>query len=337
MLGRTIARIGADIIHLRADVCSPLALRVAWLCGPPAKPAFVLEWAHPDHPDLSWPGSWLARRTLTRVDALVTRHAHAIAGMRTLGFHGVGVVASSGGHLGALSGRAAARQALGLPPAGAPVFGWAGRIHPKSDVFDLLEALAICQNEAALVIPVDGPLRNGILDHADALEILHRVRCIEPGTDGPARTRATHPVSGHPMLDAIDALILTPSRAEAARTSYGDAVEQAQLHGVPVIHSSLPGLVEMVGPGGWPVNAEDPGLLSCLLDEISANPALIAAASEAATAHAVRRHSITSVRASLALAVRAAYSSRRQANGAQDTGGARGFAHPGGTRKAGGT
>ena len=174
--------------------------------------------------------------------------------------------------------------------AGLPIFACGGPLRLRAAI-DLLEAVAACDQPITLLIPAREPLRSDLRDRADALEILDRIRLIDPET------------SSSTMLAAADTLIVAPSAREPVLSPYSAAIGAALCQGVPVIYADLPALKELVGRGGWPVRADDPGLLTRLLDELGRNPALIEAASRHALAEARERNSPEAAGAQLASAV----------------------------------
>lgn len=312
-LAAALALLDPDVVHLQAEPDSAVACQVADLCGIRSGRAFVLE-TEGGLSSHRFAAAWRARRSLAQADAAVARSSEALAGLRRSGFRGQGVIASPGEEPHPLPERADARRALRLPHAAAPVFGWAGTLDDRSGplgdrsgITDALEAIAASESEVILVIAEDGPERTDVLDRADALEILHRVRFVPPERAG-ASGIAAFP----DMLGAIDALLLAPTCAGAGRPGHWRAIALAQTLGIPVVYADLPGFAEAAGPGSWPIPAEDPTLLARLLDELAADPTLLAAAAAAAASHAAQHHTPQAVAAKLAFAIRAAHLGRRQ-------------------------
>ncbi len=312
-LGPALRTFGPDIIHLHAPPASLLAFQVSRiakrLCP---NGALVLECEHEATGAIPWQWRWVARRVLTAADAAVTRHLDGIGALRQLGFDGLASVTGAGTMPIPLPSRADARNALGLVEPACAVFGFAAPLTVESGLLDVLEAVAACPSELMLLVLGTGPLRDDLGDRAAALDVSHRVTFVTPADAG--RLRPAQPdIRLHPeMLAALDALLVVPHAGPAAGAPIDRVIEAAQVHGVPVIASAVPGLAEIVGPGGWMTEPQDPALLCRLLQELTENPERLAGASEQARTQAARRHSAPAVAAAMRRAGLAAYTAHLQ-------------------------
>ena len=313
-LSRAVRAFAPDVIHLHASPASVLAMQVSRLRNR-ALPgcALVLECEHAVTAGVPWQWRWLARRVLGQTDAVLARHLDGIAALRRLGFDGLGSVAGTGGAaVVPLPSRAEARAALGLTDPACAVIGFAGPLTAEAGLLDALEAVAACPSELVLLVLGRGPLRDELADRAAALDISHRLHFADPG--GPDRLVAANPdLRGHPnMLAVLDAVLAVPRPGAAADGPFDRMIETAQMHGVPVIASAVPGLAEIVGPGGWITEAQDPGLLCRMLHDLADQPERFAGPAALARQHAGRRHSPGAHAAALTRAMLAAQASRLQ-------------------------
>jgi glycosyltransferase involved in cell wall biosynthesis len=253
----------------------------------------------------------------------LARSAGALAALRRLGFNGLGVIAGRGLEPQPRPDAAEARRLLHIAPETRVVIGWAGPLRIRSQIADLMEAVALCERDVVVVIPAAGPFYQDLLDHADALEILHRIRFAAPqsapnlATRGRAATRPDLTAFPH-LLAAVDTLIVAPSDDEFDRAAILRTVELAHIHAIPVIHPDDPDITDLVGDGGWTAPFGDPALLARLFDELHACPALLQTAAAAAATNASTRHSPEAAAAELARALSAAavQPANRSAHGA---------------------
>ena len=296
-----------DVVHLHADPETMLALQVARLCGGPTGRGLVLETELSDAGGgATWHSALRARRSLARTDAVVARTAGALASLRRLGFGGPGLIAGHGLEPQVLPDQDQARRLLHIPIGLRPVIGWAGPLDTRSHVADLLEAVALCATDVIVVIPAAGDLYQDVLDRADALEILHRVRFVAPETaSGDLGQRPD--LSAFPtLLAAVDALLIAPPANTLDRACSLRTVGLAHIHAIPVIHPGLPDMADMVGDGGWRVPFGDPTVLARLFNEFQARPHLLRSATAAAAVNAATRHSPEAAADGLARAIGAA-------------------------------
>ncbi len=244
---------------------------------------------------------------LARADAALARSREALRCLRQHGFSGAGFVAGPGEPPPPLPDRNAARRALDIRVGDGPVFAWAGPLPPCASLLPVLEAVAACERESVLAIPDGRGVPHDVVDRADALDILHRVRFVRPEGDGPG-------LRAYPsLLAAADALLCAPSSLDRAGAACGDAIALAQCAGLPIVLAGTPELLEAAGSGGWTVPPGDSALLARLLDRLAADPAALAAGARDAAAHAARRHGPEAAAASLQAALRVAERGRRPA------------------------
>ncbi len=291
-LAAALTLLNPNIVHLQADPDTLLARDVSRLCRKQSGRGLVLDSTFDGSPHNSLFASLRARRTLAHTACVIARSEASLSAIRRLGFTGYAVVAGHGQQQTVLPRRDEARRLLQLPATTALVVGWAGPLDGRSGVIDLLEAVAAC-DDVAVVIALGQPGVQDIADRADALEILPQIRFAPPEAE-------------HAALAGIDALILAPPRDARERTFCLSNIALAQTHAIPVIHADLPELIELAGPGGWPLPPGDPALLARLFNELAAQPALLEAGAAFAASHAARRHSPEAAAIALARAIHAA-------------------------------
>ena len=306
-LATALTLLDPAIVHLQADPDTALAQQVASLASKQRRFGLVLETEADGCDGTKWKmvSALRSRRVLASTGALVARSAGALTCMRRLGFRGVGIVAASGQEALPLPAAQEAKRLLDLECDVSLVLGWAGPADMGSDILDVFEALAACQLKVALVIVASGGARQDLIDRADALEILDRIRFVSPHPAGPGE-RSAPSLAEQPILSgAIDAMLLGLPRNRFDRIAAVKNVEFAQVQGIPVIYPQHPEFAEVVGAGGWAVPRSDPGLLARLMTTLSRLPALVTERSDAAVSHAAMRHSPEAAAADLDRAIHA--------------------------------
>ena len=155
--------------------------------------------------------------------------------------------------------KAQARDKLGLPK-GVQLIGCGGRLHHQKNQQALIALLPL-QPHVHLSLAGDGAERQNLVQQAETLGVAHRLHLL--GELNPRDIPA--------FLAAIDAFVF-PSLAE----SFGLAVAEAAIVGVPVICNDLPILREVLAVDGEPcalfVDANDPAKLSAAVGSILNNP-----------------------------------------------------------------
>lgn len=129
--------------------------------------------------------------------------------------------------------KAQARATLGLPP-DAQLLGCAGRLHPQKNQAAIIDILPRRAN-LHLALAGHGAERDALRDQAAALGVGDRVHFLGELTSGDV---------AH-FLAALDVFVFL-SVAE----SFGLAVAEAAIAGVPVVCNDLPVLREVLCPGG---------------------------------------------------------------------------------------
>jgi glycosyltransferase involved in cell wall biosynthesis len=302
-----------DVVHLQAEPDTKLAMQAARLCGQQGRGLVIETEMNPAVATPSVFAARRARRTLARAHAAVARSPGALAALRRLGFDGLGVIAGSGLEPQPHPNATDARRLLHIADDTRLVIGWAGPLDTRAHIADLLEAVALCEIDVVVVIPAAGAFHQDVLDRADALEILHRVRFAAPQlapnsakrrrtalTDRPDLTAFPH------LLAAADTLIVAPSNDAFDRAAILRTVELAHIHAIPVIHPDGRDIADLVGKGGWTAPFGDPALFARLFDALHACPKLLQTAAAAAAANAFTRHSPEAAAAELARALSAA-------------------------------
>ena len=256
---------GADIVHVRAHPATALAYHVAHLCRPAASGAvLIIECGHAgsQNPPPFW--RMLARRVLTRADAVVARHANGLAALRALGFNGAGLIGGAPAHAAPPHLRhRTGPLTLGL----AAQYGTAG-----NGATDVLEAVAASPSVHLVAAASDGYQR--LADQAAALEMQDRMQFV--------------PASN--LLAECDMLVAVPHPRGAYGLPFDTLIASAQARCMPVLCSDVAGLPEMVGAGGWVVPPGDAGAIFEVLRSLRATPELLEQAGQQAAAYGKARH-----------------------------------------------
>jgi glycosyltransferase involved in cell wall biosynthesis len=169
---------------------------------------------------------------------------------------------------------AAARAALGLPPAG-PVVGWVGRRHPVKglDLF-LAAARQVARGlpELQVVLAGRGTDQPDVAARVADWPAAGGVRCLGEVNDMPA------------LLPAFDVLCLA-SRSEA----FPNVVAEGLACGVPCVATDVGDVRAIVGPGGHVVPPGDPASLAAALAAVLAAPEECRRLGEAGREHVAAR------------------------------------------------
>lgn len=158
----------------------------------------------------------------------------------------------------------------------------AGRLDANKSTITAVEALARATTaHHTLTIVGSGPELPALTARAQELGLAERISFtpFEP------RQTLWSRFAGH------DALLLTTRHLEA----FGLVAAEAQAHGLPVLHSDLPGLGDILHSGALTYPPGDPTGLAARIDELADAPALRQTLAAAAVNNA-RRHDITTTR-----------------------------------------
>jgi len=134
-----------------------------------------------------------------------------------------------------------ARRALGLP-ADVPLLGSVSRLVSQKRLDRLLEAHVFLRENAHLAIAGDGPLRGALGQHARVLGIRPRVHFLG------------HQQNIGPLLDAVDALVITSDRE-----GMSGSMLEAMSRGVPVLSTDVSGAREALEAE---TDGEAPGMVT---------------------------------------------------------------------------
>ncbi|MFJ2397294.1 glycosyltransferase family 4 protein [Streptomyces sp. NPDC087843] len=153
----------------------------------------------------------------------------------------------------------------------------AGRLDSNKATITAIEALALTRRPHHLTVIGSGSELPALAARTAELALTGRVHFTPflPRTDLWAR------------FHDYDAFVFTTRELEA----FGLVAVEAQAHGLPVLHSDLPGLRDTLGPGGLPYPPGQPQALADAIDHIAENPHTRRTLSAAAASHA-RRHDI---------------------------------------------
>ncbi|MFE7133541.1 glycosyltransferase family 4 protein [Streptomyces sp. NPDC057638] len=154
----------------------------------------------------------------------------------------------------------------------------AGRLDANKSTVTAIDALALTTTQHTLTVVGSGPELPALTARAHELGLDGRVvfTPFEP------RQALWSRFADH------DALLLTTRNLEA----FGLVAVEAQAHGLPVLHSGLPGLDGILHGGALPYPPGDAAGLAARIDELADDPALRQVLAAAAAANA-RRHDIT--------------------------------------------
>lgn len=172
--------------------------------------------------------------------------------------------------------RAAARQALGLPPA-APIVGIVATLRSWKGHRYLIEAVGALPAEVQLVIVGDGPQRAALEALVDRLGLRGRVRF------------AGNQADVLPWLQALDVFAL-PSYAHEG---VPQALVQAMMTGLPCVTTHVGSIAELALPDrtALVVPPQDSQALRAAIEKVLGDPALAGALGEAARAHCAEKYS----------------------------------------------
>lgn len=154
----------------------------------------------------------------------------------------------------------------------------AGRLDDNKSTITAVESLTLTDQRHHLTVIGNGPLREHLEQRTVELGLRDRVH-FDPFLPRAELWR---------RLPNFDAFVFTTKGLEA----FGLVLIEAQAHGLPVVHSDLPGVREILGGAGVPYTPGDPCSLAVALDEMGRDfhrrKALIKAA-----LHNARRYDIT--------------------------------------------
>ncbi|MFD0420729.1 glycosyltransferase family 4 protein [Streptomyces parvus] len=154
----------------------------------------------------------------------------------------------------------------------------AGRLDDNKSTITAVEALALTEQPHNLTVIGNGALRGHLEQRALELGLRDRVH-----------------FEGHMpradlwgLLPNYDAFVFTTKGLEA----FGLVLIEAQAHGLPVVHSTLPGVREILGGAGMGYVSGDPRSLASVLDEVGRDVQLRKDLAKASLTNA-RRYDIT--------------------------------------------
>ncbi|MFE3644848.1 glycosyltransferase family 4 protein [Streptomyces sp. NPDC059169] len=154
----------------------------------------------------------------------------------------------------------------------------AGRLDDNKSTITAIESLTFTDQPHHLTVIGNGPLREHLEQRAIALGLRDRVN-FHPFLP---RAELWH------RLPNFDAWVFTTTGLEA----FGLVLIEAQAHGLPVVYSDLPGVMEILGGAGIAYTPGDPRSLATALDEMGRDSHQRRALNKAALDNA-RRYDIT--------------------------------------------
>ena len=140
--------------------------------------------------------------------------------------------------------------------------GYVGRLVPEKGIDDLLDAVALCDDNVRVVIVGDGPHKVELESRIERLEIGERVQ-MRSGV--PPRELA-------PLMGALDALVL-PSRTTARwKEQFGRVLIEANACGVAAVGSDSGAIPDVIGQGGRVFPEGKASALADILNDLAREP-----------------------------------------------------------------
>jgi glycosyltransferase involved in cell wall biosynthesis len=292
-LGRLLRQIDPDVIHLWEEPWSIVALQAQLLRR---RAALVLEVDQNILKRLPPPFEAIRKFVLGRTDHVLSRTGDATMVVRARGYAGPVTPIGYGVDVGTFTpldpGEARSERDFRI--------GYVGRLIEEKGLDDALEAMVMGGTAVSFAIMGEGPYEPKLREHVAALGLEQRVSFQKWGT----------PADVASFLRGLDALVLLTRTTKAVREQFGRVIIEAQACGVPVIGSTCGAIPDVAGEGGWIVPERDPQALRSLLNQITADPALVRAKGLAARANVQARFTYEAVATALHDACKAAAHTR---------------------------
>lgn len=301
-LGRLLATLRPDVIHLWEEAWSLVALQAARLRDRRLPQAALLLETDQNIWRRLPPGfEQIRRHTLARTDLLVARSEEALAASQRSGFTGAHEFVAYGNNEQVFYPRDRAALRAAHDP-GVLRLGYVGRLVPEKGLSDVLRAMQRCPMPVGLSLLGAGPEKAGLVALAATLNISERVSFLEPrDPDGVAE-----------FISSLDALVLMSRTTRTWKEQFGRVIMEAHACGVPVIGSNSGSIPEVVGPGGWIVPEGDAEALAVLLAELAGAPDQMRLAGERGRRESARRFTNAAVSGNLRRAWTRAAALRRE-------------------------
>jgi len=140
--------------------------------------------------------------------------------------------------------------------------GYIGRLVEEKGIKDLLNAVALCDENVRCVVVGDGPQKAELESQIEQLNLKDRVQL----------RGALPPAELAPLMAALNALVL-PSRTTARwKEQFGRVLIEANACGVPAVGSNSGAIPDVVGVGGKIFPESDEKALSMVLNELARHP-----------------------------------------------------------------
>lgn len=316
-LATALELLSPDVVHLQANPETRLAAQVAGLSRRGARFGLVLECGDFGSAGAAVPllAHHRLRRALGLAQAAMIPSAAHLARLRRCGFRGTGVVVGRHLPVASLPSREEARWQLHIDRADAFVVGFVCTRRRQRDLHGLMRALRFCPDNIVLVVAAERAVAHELAVHADALELLERVRIVDMSAASGGTPESTLGAVPGPILAGADAVVAPGGGSAPERAANKLVAETCLLHGVPVAHDRGAGLGDLVGAGGWAIPPSDPALLAQLLTLLAGRPDLVQQAHRVAAQDAAIRHSLQATAEGLSRAIAAAASQRDAALG----------------------
>lgn len=262
-----------DLVHVDEEPYNVAAWQTVRWAARRGVPALFFTWQNllRRYPP---PFSWMEQYCYTHAAAAIAGNQEAERVLRAKGFRGpVWVIPQFGVDPELFSHAAANRH--GVPPL---IIGYAGGLVPEKGVDVLLEAVALCQEQAAAVVAQPG----------------RSVPCCELHIAGEGRERQRlqalarqlgleHVTTFLPRLPSLAMadfyrslhVLVLPSRTLPNwKEQFGRVLIEAMASGVPVVGSTCGEIPNVIGDAGLIFPENDPHALAAMLMELASNAQL---------------------------------------------------------------
>ncbi|MBZ0271148.1 glycosyltransferase [bacterium] len=255
-LKEAVAGFQPDLVHVETEAGSRAARQTIDIARASGARVTQFVWENIPH--------GLSRRRLAQranyrdIDHLFCGSSSALAAARADGYRGAAsVVAQVGVNAAAID----ATEARRLFEPGVFVVGVAARLDPKKGVADVIDAVAMLGEAAAIVIVGDGAQREALQARAARHGLGERARFVG------AVTHAEVPA----YIKGCDAFVLASRDTRGWREQFGHVLIEAMAAGVPVVGSDGGAIPEIVGDAGAIFSQGDAGALAARLVELRDN------------------------------------------------------------------
>ncbi len=260
-LRRTLLEFQPDVIDLWEEPWGLVSAHACWLrtrVVPQAK--IISETEQNINKRLPPPFEQFRRYTLRHADYAVCRNSEALEIIREKGYKGPAEVVPNAVDTALFQPLDSDECRSNLSVKGFTV-GYIGRLVEEKGLLDMVEALALCDDDVNMLFVGSGPAQETLLHRAGELNVAARVRVI-----------GAKPLEELPeVMNALDALALVSRTTARWKEQFGRVIIEAHACGVPVIGSDSGAIPEVVGGGGLIVPEADPPALARAIERLRQN------------------------------------------------------------------